>query len=222
MVQKFLYMLWIRLKFTGNCVPITIVDYGVGNIEAILNMLEYIGEEAIATGAPEDVAAASKLVLPGVGAFDSCMGNLRQRGLVEPLTHAARQRKVPLLGICVGMQMLAVDSEEGAKPGLGWIDGSVVRIRPQDATLKVPHVGWAEIHPTGTGALFPRSQAPERFYFVHSYHFASRTPDAIAATAHYGTDLCVAVSQDNIHGVQFHPEKSHRFGMRLLKSFAEL
>lgn len=211
-----------HLVWTASSMLISVIDYGIGNIGAILNMLEYIGEEAIATNDPTRIASAQKLILPGVGAFDSCMNNLRKRQLVEPLADAVLGRKAPLLGICVGMQMLADGSEEGCEAGLGWIPGSVVRIRPADPALKVPHVGWSTVTPTGSTALFPRAPIPERFYFVHSYCFECHDPAGVSATTQYGTDLCVAVERGNIYGVQFHPEKSHRFGMRLLKSFARL
>jgi len=169
--------------------PIILVDYGVGNIGALLNILEYIGVEAVATGVPSEIAAAKKLILPGVGAFDTAMGNLRSRRLIEPLNVAVQERKVPVLGICLGMQLLGDDSQEGVEKGLGWIKGSVVRIHPNGADLKVPHIGWANIMPVRASALFPRSSAPERFYFVHSYHLACREPASVAATIRYGDVL---------------------------------
>lgn len=200
---------------------VSIVDYGVGNIAALLNMFEYIGVEAEAVSDHAGISRAEKLVLPGVGTFDRAMENLRSRGLVDPLNEAVQVRKLPVLGICLGMQLMADHSEEGEQPGLGWIEGAVVQLDPGEARLKVPHVGWSDIRPTAATVLFPVTSIPERFYFVHSYHFVCRHAGDVAARVSYGDDICVAVSKDNVHGVQFHPEKSHRFGMRLLTSFAE-
>lgn len=200
---------------------IVIVDYGVGNIASIANMLEHIGVPAEATGDPDRIGSAKRLILPGVGAFDKAMRTLEERKLVEPIRFAAEQRGIPLLGVCLGMQLLARKSEEGTLPGLDLIEADVVRISPE-AGVKVPHMGWAEVDSTGTSPVFAESQGTERFYFVHSYHMRCDRDEDVAATVDYGKKMCVAVSKGNIHGVQFHPEKSHRFGMRLLKSFAEI
>ena len=198
-----------------------IVDYGVGNIASLINMLEHIGVPAEASGDPERVRGAERLILPGVGAFDKAMRTLAERHLIEPIKEAARQRRVPLIGVCLGMQLLARSSEEGQLPGLGLIEADVVRIAP-DAGVKVPHVGWAEVQPVGASPIFPESAAGERFYFVHSYHMRCDDEADVAGRIHYGHEMCVAVSKGNVHGVQFHPEKSHRYGMRLLQSFAHL
>jgi glutamine amidotransferase len=201
---------------------ITIVDYGVGNISALLNMFDYLGIDAVATSSAAEIGRARKLILPGVGAFDKAMRTLRERGLVEPLDAAVLGRGVPVLGVCLGMQLLARRSEEGGETGLGWIDADVVRIRPTDAALKVPHIGWSDIEPTGTSPLFTRQPQPERFYFVHSFHVACDREADVAARIHYGDPLVCAVGRANIHGAQFHPEKSHRFGMQLLTRYAAL
>ena len=200
---------------------IIVVDYGVGNISSMLNMLEFLGVEALPSREPADIGRASALVLPGVGAFDKAMKCLRETGSIGPLTDAVLRRRVPVLGVCLGMQLLARCSEEGESEGLGWIDADVRRIRLDPASsLKVPHIGWSIVRPTRPSALFPDVDAVERFYFVHGYHMVCRDPDTILATVKYGADLCCAVQQDNVWGVQFHPEKSHRFGMRLLAAFS--
>jgi glutamine amidotransferase len=201
---------------------IVVVDYGVGNVAALLNMLDYLGVEAMASGDASVIAAAPKLALPGVGAFDKAMSTLRQRNLVAPLNEAVLQRRVPILGICLGMQLLTRGSEEGTEAGLGWIDADVRRILPPEGSgLKVPHIGWSDIEPTGASPLFERLKDRERFYFVHSYHVVCDREADVAASIDYGGPLVCAVVRDNVHGAQFHPEKSHRFGMRLLRDFAE-
>lgn len=202
---------------------ITIVDYGVGNIAAVLNMFDYLGVEARATGDSAEIAAARKLVLPGVGAFDKAMRTLRERGLIGALNHAVLERRAPVLGVCLGMQLLARRSEEGVEAGLGWLDADVRRIRTDgDHRIKVPHIGWSEIETTGNSSLFPRGDAPERFYFVHSFHAVCDRAEDVAARIDYGGPLVCAVVRGNIHGAQFHPEKSHRFGMRLLRDYAAI
>jgi glutamine amidotransferase len=202
---------------------ILVVDYGVGNISALLNMFDYLGVEARASSDAHTIVKAKKLVLPGVGAFDKAMSTLRARDLVAPLNEAVRGQGSLVLGICLGMQLLTRTSEEGSETGLGWIDADVRRIKPPDgANLKVPHIGWSDLKPTGRSALFPAGGPRERFYFVHSYHVCCHSPADVAATIDYGSALVCAVNHGNIHGAQFHPEKSHRFGMRLLQSFADL
>ena len=200
---------------------ITVVDYGVGNIASLINMLDHLGFRAMASGDPAEIEGAEKLILPGVGAFDKAMRTLAERKLIEPIRTAALQLKTPLLGVCLGMQLLANRSEEGVLPGLGLVDAEVLKIPHQDA-LKVPHIGWAEVAIVNPSPLFPAVTHRERFYFVHSYYIRPTHREDEAAAIEYGDRLCVAVSKGNIHGVQFHPEKSHRYGMRLLKSFAEL
>lgn len=205
---------------------ITVVDYGVGNIGALLNMFDYLGIDAQASGDAAVLAKADKLVLPGVGAFDKAMSTLRARRLVEPLNEAVLVRRRPVLGVCLGMQLLARRSEEGAEPGLGWVAADVRRIvLDEGSTLKVPHIGWGEVTPKHHSALFDPPdpvQPVERFYFDHGYHVCCDRPGDVAAVIDYGSELCCAVSTGHIHGVQFHPEKSHRFGMRLLRAFAQL
>lgn len=202
---------------------ITVVDYGVGNIGAILNMLDYLGIDAQASGNPDMLVRADQLILPGVGAFDKAMSTLRARQLIDPLNCAVLERKVPVMGVCLGMQLLARRSEEGNEAGLGWIDADVRRITlPGGSPLKVPHIGWMEIQPTRPSLLFDPGLPTERFYFDHSYHVTCDQQEDVSATICYGTPLCCAVQAGNVSGVQFHPEKSHRFGMRLLRAFGSL
>jgi glutamine amidotransferase len=202
---------------------IVVVDYGVGNIGAITNMAEYLGIDAQPSGDAKKIENAAKLILPGVGTFDKAMATLRARKLVDPLNHAVLGRRVPVLGICLGMQLLARSSEEGSEAGLGWINADVKRIRlPQASSLKIPHIGWLEIRPRRESALFDSSERRERFYFDHSYFVDCDDPGDVTAVIDYGGELCCAVSSGNVSGVQFHPEKSHRFGMRVLEAFGKL
>jgi imidazole glycerol-phosphate synthase subunit HisH len=190
---------------------ITIVDYGVGNIHSLLNMYEYLGIDAQACSEPNAIADAERLILPGVGAFDKAMHALSERNLIPALEYAVNYRFVPLLGICLGMQLLARSSEEGELPGLGWLSANVRRINVRfDLGLKVPHMGWSEVTLIKSSPLFLSEDQGERFYFVHGYHLE------------YGDHLCCAVNKKNIWGVQFHPEKSHRHGMKLLSAFAKI
>ncbi len=202
---------------------VSIVDYGVGNIGALLNMFDYLGFEARAVGDAAGIRAAELLVLPGIGAFDKAVQTLRDRKLVEPLDEAVRLRSTPVLGVCLGMQLLARSSEEGQLPGLGWIAADVRRIEvPAGSRLKVPHIGWSDVTPARVHSLFLTIQSgeePERFYFDHSYHMVCDDPTDVAATINYGGSLCCAVERGHVTGMQFHPEKSHRFGMRLLDAW---
>ena len=200
---------------------IIVVDYGVGNIGALLNMFDYLGVEAEASGDARTIAHAERLVLPGIGAFDKAMRALRERQLVDPLNEAVLGRHAPVLGICLGMQLLARRSDEGQEPGLGWIAAEVRRIvAPAGSGLKVPHIGWMESSPVRHSTLFEGALPEERYYFDHSYHVVCDRPEDVSAVIGYGVPLCCAVEAGHLHGVQFHPEKSHRFGMRLLTAFA--
>jgi glutamine amidotransferase len=200
---------------------ISIVNYGIGNIGSVANMLRHLGQQSVFASTVEDIEAATALILPGVGAFDFAMETLRQKQFVEPLRHQALVRKVPMLGICLGMQLLANGSEEGDSEGLGLIDATFVKFAfPPESGLKVPHMGWNALRVVRDNPLIDRTEAEQRFYFVHSYHArVGETPDVIA-TADHGGEFVAAYGRDNIYGVQFHPEKSHKFGMALLKNFA--
>lgn len=200
---------------------ITIVDYGMGNLGSVANMLRRIGADCEVTGDPVRLADASRILLPGVGAFDAAMERINAAGIRPVLEDKALRQKVPVLGICLGMQLLTRGSEEGTLPGLGWIQGQTRRL-PTDGGLKVPHMGWNVATRTRTCPLAEGLEGEIRFYFVHSYCVRTDDPQHTVLEAHYGIDFAAAVQRDNIMGAQFHPEKSHRFGMQLLKNFAEL
>jgi glutamine amidotransferase len=201
---------------------IIIVDYGMGNLSSIANMLKKSGSPATIASDPQIVRDAEKLVLPGVGAFDSGMKNLADRGLIDPLNRAVLERKVPVLGLCLGMQLMTRRSEEGRLPGLGWIDAETVRFRLADPQLKVPHMGWNTMRFAKSSALACGLADDARFYFVHSYHLiCADDSDALGRTI-YGYEFVSAIERTNIFGVQCHPEKSHRFGMQLLRNFSTI
>jgi glutamine amidotransferase len=202
---------------------ISVVDYGVANLGSMLNMLRKVGAAAELVGTPEALARATKIVLPGIGAFDHGMAALAERGLVEALRHMALEEGIPFLGVCLGMQMLGLGSEEGSREGLGLIPMRCERFRlPEGSRLKVPHMGWSAISPRRTSPLLADLEDGARFYFVHSYHaVCEREADALA-TSRYGSEFVAVVEHGSIRGVQFHPEKSHRYGMALLRNFASL
>jgi imidazole glycerol-phosphate synthase subunit HisH len=203
---------------------IVIVDYGMGNLGSIANMLKKVKAEAIVSSDPSTIEKADKLILPGVGAFDNGMQKLGDLGLIPVLNNRVLQDRIPILGLCLGMQLLFERSEEGVLPGLGWITGDVVRfcIQKNEALLKIPHMGWNDIQVTQHHALFEGLETEEtRFYFVHSYYVVPAVKDDILATSYYGVEFVTVVGHENIVGTQFHPEKSHNFGMRLLQNFSE-
>jgi imidazole glycerol-phosphate synthase subunit HisH len=203
---------------------IAIVDYGVGNVRAFANIYQRLGIAAMLAATEHELAAADRIILPGVGAFDWAMTRLRQAGLLNVLHHCAQGERKPILGICVGMQMMARRSDEGELPGLGWIDGEVKRFdatRFADAT-HLPHMGWNGVRVDGAAGLFRGFDAGARFYFLHSYYFAPARPADVLATTDYHGEFAAGVHSGNIYGVQFHPEKSHQWGIALLKNFAEL
>jgi glutamine amidotransferase len=196
---------------------VTIIDYGMGNVGSIANMLRKLGVASVVSHSSDDIAAADRLILPGVGAFDHGMRNLRERGLVPVLEEQVHHRGTPLLGICLGMQLFAVGSEEGQEPGLGWLDATCVRLRAE-AGLKVPHMGWNHVAASNGGSGWLPAGA--RFYFVHAYHLECRDEHDVAGRTTYGASFVSAVQRGKLTGVQFHPEKSHRFGLELLRWFA--
>ena len=202
---------------------IVVVDYGLGNLGSIANMLKKIGAHAVVSSDPAVVEKADKLILPGVGAFDAGMKNLETRGLIPLLNYRVLEQKTPILGVRLGMQLLCKRSEEGQLPGLGWLDAEVIRFKFDGniANLKIPHMGWNTLAVRQPHPLFADLEAENRFYFVHSYHVVCADMGNVLAQTNYGFDFASAVVKDNIMGVQFHPEKSHKFGMRLYKNFAE-
>lgn len=205
---------------------ITIVDYGLGNIKAFANVYKRLNIPACYASTPEQLQQASKIILPGVGAFDHAMHKLNTSGLRETLDNLVLEKKVPVIGICVGMQMMANDSEEGTSKGLGWINGTVKRFSyPNDEVAKkhpLPHMGWNDINPVKASALVANLDEYKRFYFLHSYYFQCVNAADIVATANYGFDYACIVNHGNVYGIQCHPEKSHHNGVALLKNFAEL
>jgi glutamine amidotransferase len=195
-----------------------IVDYGMGNIGSVVNAFAMLGADCVVSSEPSTVRDAESLVLPGVGAFAAAMANIRRLGLDAALTEAVIERRTPFLGICLGLQLIARDSiEHGFTEGLGWIDGHVVKMEPEQG-LPVPHVGWNDVEISGSRPVFERMGARPHFYFDHTYCLDS-TSAAVTATCEYGGRWVAAVQQDNIHAVQFHPEKSQRNGLRLLRNF---
>jgi len=203
---------------------ITIIDYGLGNILAFANVYRRLNVPVKIAKVAADLANASKLILPGVGAFDHAISQLQQSGMRAALDDLVLTRKVPVLGICVGMQMLANGSTEGRLPGLAWIPGTVKEfdVSRLPTHTHLPHMGWNDVRPVKTSPLFIGLEKDARFYFLHSYYFECETKGYVVAEAAYGDDFTCAVNKDNIYGVQFHPEKSHHSGAQLLKNFADI
>jgi glutamine amidotransferase len=202
---------------------IVIVDHGMGNLGSVANMLRKIGSEGVRSADPDVIARADKLILAGIGAFDGAVGRLAELGLVDVLNETVLDRRVPVLGVCLGMQLMARSSDEGSRSGLGWLDADVRRFAfPADVRLPVPHMGWSEVHPTRPSPLFEDGTANLRFYFSHAYHLVCHDPGDVAATATYGYEFAAGVHRENILGTQFHPEKSHVFGMDVYRRFLSL
>lgn len=199
---------------------ISIIDYDVGNIAAVANMLQRLGVRSVMTNDPSVVAEADRIILPGNGSFDTCMRNLRSTGLLPLIERRVLSEGVPLLGICVGAQMLGLRSEEGSEAGLGWLNMTAHRF-PGGAGFPVPHMGWCEVvRAQSTHPLVAGLDDDSRFYFVHSYYLNPSDPADVLLKAQYGQEFVAAVARGNVAGVQFHPEKSHRFGKQLLAAFA--
>ncbi len=190
-----------------------------GNLASVARMVEHVGGVPRIVSRPGDLAGAGRVIIAGVGAFDQGMSSIREGGW-EPAFNEVRSRGVPMLGICLGMQMLLERSEEGSLPGLGWIRGSVVRFRiPPGSGIKVPHRGWTRVKVVRDNSILDAADADQRFYFVHSFHAECTDAADVVATATHGYEFAAAVGKDNVMGAQFHPEKSHRFGMELMRRF---
>jgi glutamine amidotransferase len=202
---------------------IVVVDYGVGNFGSICNMLKKIGAEAILSANVDDIEQADKLILPGVGAFETGMKNLRSTGLDSILNRKVRETETPVLGICLGMQLMTQRSEEGNVEGLGWVDARTVRFtRTEQSSLRIPHMGWNTVSGTNGCALLRDMPEESRFYFVHSYYVVCSDPSDVAGVTSYGSNFTSMFHKRHFFGVQFHPEKSHKFGMKILQNFARL
>lgn len=202
---------------------IVIVDYGMGNLASIKNMVKKVGGKAIVSSDPLEISSASALILPGVGSFDNAILKLANSGLKQVILNFVDSGK-PLLGICLGMQLLFESSEEGTMNGLGLIEGSVAKFNFDDGNLKVPHMGWNKVNVKNSNAcnLFNDLELDNRFYFVHSYYVICNNSENICATANYGFEFTCSVKKDNVYGAQFHPEKSHKFGMKFFENFLEI
>ncbi len=199
---------------------LAIVDYGVGNLSSIKNMLDRLGVESTVSCNEKDIVEADKIILPGIGAFDNCIQQLHNSGLIDILSQKILTNRTPLLGICVGMQLLLQKSDEGVSAGLGWIKGVVKKFNfSHESTLRIPHMGWSEIEEGKPSRLLANLPSGARFYFVHSYYVLLQSEGDELASAFYGHNFTAAFERENIMGVQFHPEKSHRFGMQLLSNF---
>lgn len=203
---------------------ITIVDYGIGNVQAIANIYKRLNIQTCLAASADELARAEKIILPGVGAFDWAMARLNQSGMREMLDELVLGKQTPVLGICVGMQMMGNRSEEGVLDGLGWIEGDVKRFAESVGgdTIRLPQMGWNDVLPRQTGSLFRGLESDARFYFLHSYYFAAQRDCDVLAVTDYNGNFASSVRSGSMFGVQFHPEKSHQWGVKLLKNFAEL
>lgn len=203
---------------------IVIVDYGMGNLGSIQNMLKRVGADALISSDISEIENADKLILPGVGSFDTAMKNLNNLGLAHILNKKVIKDKTPVLGICLGIQLFTKRSEEGNLQGLGWIDAETIRFRfdNNQTNLKIPHMRWNTVKIRQESSLFKDMYKDARFYFVHSYHVVCNNEHDILSTTCHGYDFASAIQKENIIGVQFHPEKSHKFGMKILQNFTEL
>lgn len=199
---------------------ISVIDYEAANIGSVLRMLEKAGGKPVRASTTAHISAAKRIILPGVGAFDHGMSQLYKRGLVEALNDAAQVRRIPVMGICLGMQLMCRRSEEGELPGLGWMDADVEKFQfDVETRLPVPHMGWNTVRLCKDNPLIPSIEDRTRFYFVHSYKVRCNRAEDVIAKTHYGVEFDSMFGRDNLFGAQFHPEKSHRFGMQLLSNF---
>lgn len=200
----------------------TIIDYNVGNIGSIVNMLKKLGESTLVSCDHSEILKAERLILPGVGSFDKGMSNLINLNLIEVLNEAILVKKKNILGICLGMQLMTAGSEEGRSNGLAWLDASTKKFLFPNNDLKIPHMGWNNVYQVKDSDLFNEMDEKLKFYFVHSYYVECNETDDILTTSSYGIDFVSSFKKENIWGVQFHPEKSHIYGLKLLKNFCKL
>ncbi len=202
---------------------IVVVDYGMGNIGSIVNMIKRAGGESTVSSDPEVVGRAEKLIIPGVGSFDHGMKNLNESGLADVLNKKVQEEKVPVLGICLGMQLMAKSSEEGVLPGFGWVDAVCKKFRftGENKNLRIPHMGWNEVNIKKHDGIFRNMYDDASFYFVHSYYVECANAEDIAATTDYGLEFTSSLQHRNIFATQFHPEKSHKYGLLVMKNFVE-
>ena len=202
---------------------VVIIDYGVGNLGSIQNMLKKIGSNVKITNDAEEIKSASKIILPGVGNFDYGMKNLESNNLIEILNEVVFNKKTPILGICLGAQLMTKSSEEGERNGLSWFDAEVVKFNfEKETNLKVPHMGWDTVNVKRNNLLTEDLFIDSKFYFVHSYYIKSSMNDDIMFTTNYGNEFVSGLNRDNIYAVQFHPEKSHKYGMKLMQNFVNI
>ncbi len=201
---------------------ITIIDYGLGNLGSIKNMLKRIGVKSEVTSSETKILKAKKIILPGVGAYDTAMRRLKELDLIKTLNKKALEDKIPIMGVCLGMQLLLESSEEGTEKGLGWIEGSCYKFKFKENTeLKIPHMGWNFVFEKQSNSIIKNFEN-FKFYFVHSYHAKVKNENNKLLVAKYGYEFDCAVAKENIYGFQFHPEKSHKFGMQLFQNFAKI
>ena len=203
---------------------IAIIDYGVGNVRAFANVYHNLNIPFIIARENKDLHEAKKIILPGVGTFDYAMQRLNDSGFRDILDHKVLIDKIPVIGICVGMQMLASKTEEGVLPGLRWIDGEVKKFTPPSngSTMRIPHMGWNTIKSRNSNGLLKGLENSSRFYFLHSYYFKCNRSEDVIATTNYNVEFVSGINSENVFGVQFHPEKSHEWGIKLLKNFSML
>ena len=202
---------------------ITIINYGMGNLGSVQNMLKRIGVKSIISSDINEIEKAEKILLPGVGAFDAAISKIDELNLRPVLTYMAKEKKVPFLGICLGMQLLTESSEEGVLKGLNFVPAKTIKFKfPENSDLKIPHMGWNLVTKKTESVLTKNFTDEFRFYFVHSYHVKCDNPINSILTTNYGYEFDSAVQNENVFGAQFHPEKSHKYGMQLLSNFANI
>lgn len=202
---------------------IGIINYGLGNLKSIQSIVSHVGGSSRIINSPDDIEGIKKFILPGVGAFDHGMRGLDDGKWIPALNKWVLEEKMPILGICLGMQLMCTSSDEGNLPGLGWIFAEVRKIEfPEEFGLKIPHMGWNVLDIKRDNPLFENNGSEQRFYFVHSFHVVCHDPKDILATTHHGFDVTSSFQHNNVYGVQFHPEKSHRFGKEFFKKFISI